>query len=553
LFNWFGTFWKIPDTYALQHQSLDAYLFLRYLRVCASIAFVGACITWPILFPINATGGGGKEQLNLLSFSNLDSNTSAGRHRMYAHVFVGWIYFSFILVMVCRETIYFINLRQAFLLSPIFANRISSRTVLFTSVPSPYLDEAKLRKVFGDGVKHIWITRDTKKVEDLVKERDKVAFKLEAAETKLIKLANVERTKAIKKGANAEEHPVIANGDAESGSIAARWIPPKKRPTHRTGKFGLIGPKVDSINWCREELERLIPETEAAQASYLAGEATATPSVFIEFDRQSEAQAAYQTLSHHQALHMSPRYIGVHPAEVVWSSLKISWWQKVVRRYAVQAFICALILFWAIPVAAVGLISNVPQLETLSWLSWLQKIPDKLMGIVSGLLPSVLLAILMSLVPIIMRRKSIFLASMVSADLVDSLRETRRRTNSCKSRTLYAKRILCFPGHSGLPCRDLGIRSFGSRSTNCERSRIHTISFGVQVTIGGQFLHFILHSPGLDHLLWSPLASCRFHHLHSCLQVPGFLAKKHVSEVDQSGCHFLGKRFASLRQYCGHW
>lgn len=49
-FNWIGPFWKMPDTYALQHQSLDAYLFLRFLRMTVVIMFVGACMTWPTLY-----------------------------------------------------------------------------------------------------------------------------------------------------------------------------------------------------------------------------------------------------------------------------------------------------------------------------------------------------------------------------------------------------------------------------------------------------------------------------------------------------------------------
>lgn len=47
--NWIKPFWKIPDEYALQHQSLDAYLFLRFLRMTVVIMFVGCCITWPVL------------------------------------------------------------------------------------------------------------------------------------------------------------------------------------------------------------------------------------------------------------------------------------------------------------------------------------------------------------------------------------------------------------------------------------------------------------------------------------------------------------------------
>lgn len=335
--------------------------------------------------------------------SNVNKKNPSG-YRFFATAGVGYIFFGFVLMLVTRETIFYINLRQAFLLSPVYANRISARTVLFTSVPKAYLDEAKLRKVFGDSVVNVWITADTKKVDELVEERDKVAQKLEAAEVKLIKLANGERIKALKQGGGLEEEP-LGEGETESGSLAARWVPTKKRPTHKLGKFGLIGEKVDTINWCRTRLETLIPEVEAAQASYINGETEKVGGVFIEFAYQSDAQAAYQSLSHHQALHMSPRYIGINPHEVNWKAQKISWWQLRLRVIAVTAFITALIVFWAIPVAVVGLISNVSYLVKFSFLTWLNKIPTVIMGVVSGLLPSVALSILMSLVPIIMRSK----------------------------------------------------------------------------------------------------------------------------------------------------
>ncbi|KAJ4294882.1 phosphate metabolism protein 7 [Collariella sp. IMI 366227] len=402
LFNWVGSFWKIPDIYALQHQSLDAYLYLRYLRMALVMCFVGCCITWPILFPVNATGGGGQTQLDILSYANIDQKNQNGRY--YAHAFVCWVYFGFIMYMIMRECIFYINLRQAFLLSPFYSDRISSRTVLFTSVPAPYLSEQKLRQVFGGSVQRIWITSDTKEVDDVVEKRDKTAMRLEKAEVKLIKLANKARQKALKDGALAEEAdkaPVF--GDSESGSIAARWIPHKKRPTHRTGPLGLVGKKVDTINWCRTELERLIPEVDAVQAKYRDGAYKKVPGVFIEFRTQADAEGATQILAHHQGLHMSPKYVGIRPDEVIWKSLAIPWWQKVIRRYAVTAFITVLILFWAIPVAFVGLVSNVTYLSSLSFLTWLNKIPSVIMGVITGLLPSVLLAVLMSLVPIVMR------------------------------------------------------------------------------------------------------------------------------------------------------
>lgn len=402
--NWVKKFYSLPDVYALQHQSLDAYLFLRFLRVTVIVTFVGCVITWPVLFPVNATGGAGQTQLDILSYSNVDSSTFKKRYRYFAHLFISWIYYGFVLYLIFRELIFYINLRQAFLLSPVYADRLSSRTVLFTSVPESIRDDRCIRKIFGEAVRNVWVIRDTKELDELVKNRDKAAFRLEKSEVKLIKKVYKARAKLLKDGkGNAEVAAKEDNGALEagaSGSVAARYIEKKDRPTHKLGFLGLIGKKVDSIDWCREEIGRLSPEITQKQAQY--DNATATGSVFVEFSTQAAAENAYQSLAHHEGLKMA-RFIGITPSDVVWSSLNLPWWQRVVRRYAVLAFITALIIFWAIPVAVVGLISNVNYLETISFLTWLKDVPSVIMGFITGLLPSVALSILMSLVPVIMR------------------------------------------------------------------------------------------------------------------------------------------------------
>ena len=397
--NWFGAFWKLPDDYALKHQGLDAYLFMRYLKICATICFVSLCITWPILFPVNATGGGGQQQLEVLSYSNINIDTQ--KNRFYAHTFVAWIVYSFVMYTVMRECIFYINLRQAYLLTPHYAKRISARTVLFTSVPPAYREEAKIRQIFTNSVKHVWIAGDSKDVDEMVEERDKTAMKLEKAEIKLLKTVNEERNKFIKK--NGGEAPSNGNGDTEHGSIAARWITDKQRPHHRLGFLGLIGEKVDTIEWGRTELAKMVPETEKAQNEYLAGKFEKTGAVFVEFHTQSDAQAAFQVLSHHHALQMSPKYIGITPQEIVWKSFSMSWHSKIVRRYAVYGIITALIVFWAIPVGIVGIISQINTLKNIPGLTWLGSLPKPVLGLIGGLLPSVALSILMSLVPVFMR------------------------------------------------------------------------------------------------------------------------------------------------------
>ncbi|KFH43020.1 hypothetical protein ACRE_062400 [Hapsidospora chrysogenum ATCC 11550] len=417
-FNWVGTFWKIPDAYALQHQSLDAYLFLRFLRVLTTICFVSLVITWVILFPINATGGNNKSQLEILSYSNIDIDTKY--NRLYAHTFVGWLVYGFIMYMITRECIFYINVRQAYLLTPQYANRISSRTVLFTAVPDDYLDEARLRQTFGnDAVKHVWIAGETKDLDKLVEERDKTAMKLEKAEIKLLKTVNKERIKAAKKsGQSPDAAPQDQDQDVEQASIAARWITDKQRPSHRLGPLGLVGKKVDTIEWGRSELQQLVPKVETAQSEFIAGNYKRHSAVFVEFHHQSDAQAAFQVVSHHLVLHMAPKLIGVKPQEVIWKNLNIPWWQRIVRRYVAYFLIAILIIFWAIPVGIVGVIAQVNTLKQIPGLTWIDDIPPVILGVVSGLLPSVALAILMSLVPVFMRMFA-RLAGEVSASRVE--------------------------------------------------------------------------------------------------------------------------------------
>ncbi|KAG8775510.1 hypothetical protein FRC20_000477 [Serendipita sp. 405] len=74
-----------------------------------------------------------------------------------------------------------------------------------------------------------------------------------------------------------------------------------------------------------------------------------------------------------------------------------------IRQAISYAATAALIIFWAIPVAFVGIVANVSKLCETSWLSWVCKMPPVVLGIVQGILPPVALAILMMLLPIVLR------------------------------------------------------------------------------------------------------------------------------------------------------
>jgi hypothetical protein len=146
---------------------------------------------------------------------------------------------------IYRELMYYITMRQAYMLSPMYSERISARTVLITTIPKDYVNESALMRVF-EHVSRIWINTDNTKLEELVEERDEIILKLEAAEVNLITAADKARRKQGGEADKDEAQPGI-EAEGESGSVAGRWLPRKKRPTHRLKLFGFFGEKVRKL------------------------------------------------------------------------------------------------------------------------------------------------------------------------------------------------------------------------------------------------------------------------------------------------------------------
>ncbi|KAF2141021.1 uncharacterized protein K452DRAFT_299083 [Aplosporella prunicola CBS 121167] len=392
-FGWIKFFERTSDTLVLNSQSLDGYLFVRFFKIVVVICFIGFLITGTILLPINATGGGGQHQLDRLSFSNVkDPN------RYYAHTFVAWVFFGFVLFMITRETIYLIHLRQAYLLSPWNSSRISSRTVLFTSVPKTYRNEEKLKSIF-DEIKQVWLVEDFKKLEGNVEKMDKAAMRLEYAEIKLIKDTNARRLKELKK-----RKP--ERGRSPERASPGRWVNLQRRPKQTVGfrlNF-LMGHRVDTISYSRKQLHKQIPEIRADQKMHLDGDTKLLGAVFVEFETQSAAQAAYSLVSYNHPGRMVPRQVGILPNEVIWKHLRIPDWEVSLRQLIATALICLMTIFWGIPVAFVGSISNVQYLsKKYAWLHWIDSLSDKQVGVLTGLLPALLLGLLTTIVPKICR------------------------------------------------------------------------------------------------------------------------------------------------------
>lgn len=458
LFAWPIAVWKMDYRDIIAANGMDAYFFVRFLRMAVKMFLPIWIVSWAVLLPVTSVGTGkpGNEGLNLFTFGNV---ADEHRVRYAAHLILVYFFTFWILYNIKTEMSHFAIERQKYLISPAHSKSSQANTVLITGIPTKYLSQKSLRKMFKDlpgGVKNIWINRDLGELPDIYQRRLDACNKLEAAETKLLSQA----TKLRASGATSEKKNVdVEAGDRDVRS-AASVVPKEKRPTHKLGFLGLLGEKVDTIEWATKEIQecnQLLDQgretiqqqsgsledgfdeghygqfDEAGERAQMAqqiaqaeaalnkakskvtgiipgmkqgGAETYPPlnSAFVLFNRQIAAHLAAQALNHHEPYRMSERYTEMSPEDVIWSNLGMNPYERKIRVVISWALTIGLIVVWTFPVAFVGALSNVPKLSaTYSWLGWLGGLPPVVTGIISGILPPVLLAVLMMLLPIVLR------------------------------------------------------------------------------------------------------------------------------------------------------
>ncbi|KAI0642619.1 DUF221-domain-containing protein [Trametes meyenii] len=439
---------------------MDAYFFVRFLRMMVRVLIPIWLVSWLVLLPVTAVrpDGTGLTGLDRFTFGNVPSNQQS---RYAAHIILVWLFTIWIWWNIRYEMKHFVTTRQKWLIEPENAASAMASTVLITGVPRNYLTEKALFNLFSHlpgGVQKVWLNRDLKEMPDLYERRQNAAKKLESTETTLLNTAVKLHNKQQKANAKASGKTTTGDSrkstdndgrpltepsiiDAEQGEItlAEKLVPKNKRPTHRLPPFSwmpfalpLMGKKVDSIEWARQELAETnealrtarrtlardvaattnLPEPatnhpDALGATGAPGTAQTYPplnSAFVLFNNQIAAHMAAQALTHHMPYRMAAKSVGVAPEDVVWSNLNMNPYEARVRTAFSWAITIGLVIVWAIPVAFIGAVSNIHSLcSTYGWLAWICDLPPVIVGIISGILPPALLAVLNMLLPIILR------------------------------------------------------------------------------------------------------------------------------------------------------
>lgn len=222
VFGWFVSMTKTSNSDFIKACGLDAYFYLRYLRMLLKIFGPAALIFIPILLPINKVGITGSDQRGLDQFA-WQNITPSHTDRLWAHLIMAVLLVGYFCYTVYYELKGYIRMRQAYLTSPQHRIRASATTVLVTNIPRKWLTKEELDglyDVFPGGVRNIWINRNYDELDDLVQKRDDVAQTLEGLYADRIIKAQKLYTKQKKKDpANAqptyenEERPGVSTGN----------------------------------------------------------------------------------------------------------------------------------------------------------------------------------------------------------------------------------------------------------------------------------------------------------------------------------------------------
>uniref|UniRef100_A0A0D9WVH0 CSC1/OSCA1-like 7TM region domain-containing protein n=1 Tax=Leersia perrieri TaxID=77586 RepID=A0A0D9WVH0_9ORYZ len=172
--------------------------------------------------------------------------------------------------------------------------------------------------------------------------------------------------------------------------------PEGTKPMHRIGFLGLIGKKVDTIEYCNDQIKELVPKLEAEQKTTLRDKQKQAAIVF--FNRRSAAASASQTL-HAQ---MFDRWIveqAPEPRQIIWPNLCKKVYERQIRQVVVYGIVFLTVVFYMVPITAISALTTLEKLrEKLPFLKVVVDQPE-IKTVLQAYLPQLALIVFLALLP----------------------------------------------------------------------------------------------------------------------------------------------------------
>ncbi|RID51211.1 hypothetical protein BRARA_H01892 [Brassica rapa] len=337
-FAWIREAFTSTEQDVVKLSGVDTAVYFVFLSTVLGIFALSALLLLPTLLPLSATDNSLKTSRNVTdttsngTFSQLDNLSMANITRRSSRLwaFLGAVYWVSVVTyfMLWKAYKHVAALRAEALMS---SEEVlpEQYAILVRDIPSP--PNGETQKEFVDSY-----------------------FREIYPETFYRSLVVTENSKINKIWENLEGYKKkLARAEAVFAATS-------NRPMNKTGLLGLVGERVDSIDYYTKLINESVAKLEAEQRTVLA-EKQQTAAVVFFTDRVTAALAA-QSL-HCQMVDKWTVTEAPEPRQLIWENLKIKFFSRIVRQYLIYFLVAITILFYMIPIAFVSAITTLGNLQ----------------------------------------------------------------------------------------------------------------------------------------------------------------------------------------------
>ncbi|KAK4440204.1 CSC1-like protein ERD4 [Sesamum alatum] len=361
----------------IRMSGVDSAVYFVFLTTVLGILVLAGLVLLPLLLPVaatargvikanNSTSEGSFDDLDKLSMGHVEQKSP----RLWAFV-IATYWVSFVTYYLLWKAYKHVSdLRAAALMSPDVKNE-QFAVVVRDIPPAPEGQTIKeqvdsyFKAIYPDTFYRSMVVTDNKQV-------NKIYEELEGYRKKL---ARAEAIYAESKG----------TGNPEG-----------TRPTTKTGFLGLIGEKVDAIEYYDEKIKELIPKLVAEQKVTLKDRQQ--PAAIIFLNNRVTAAAASQSL-HDTMVDTWTVLDASEPRQLLWTNLPINFYTRRIRQYVIYFIVFLTIFFYMIPIGFISALTTLDNLKKL--LPFLKPVVDQktIKTVLEAYLPQLALIIFLALLP----------------------------------------------------------------------------------------------------------------------------------------------------------
>ncbi|CAM8891042.1 unnamed protein product [Rhodiola kirilowii] len=374
--NWMPAALQMPEPELIDHAGLDSAVYLRIYRIGLKIFAPITCIAFAVMVPVNWTNN--TLEHSKLTYSDIDklsiSNIPTGSNRFWTHLVMAYAFTFWTCYVLKSEYELIASMRLHFLASE--QRRPDQFTVLVRNVP-PDPDE-----MVNQLVEHFF----------LVNHPDHFLT-----------------------------HQVVYNANNLSEFVCEKkklrnWLDYyqrkysrnlSKRPSMKTGFFGLLGNKVDAIEYYESEIERLSKKISDERDRITNNPKSIMPAAFVSFKTRWGAAVCAQTQQSRNPTVWLTEW-APEPRDVYWDNLAIPYVSLSIRRLIMSIAFFFLTFFFMIPIALVQSLANIEGIEKA--VPFLKPIIEVkfIKSLIQGFLPGIALKLFLIFLPSVLMLMSKF-------------------------------------------------------------------------------------------------------------------------------------------------